>query len=233
MIITGASKGIGEELSMYFGNKGYNLLLIARTENRLTEIKNNLNVHHENQIIRCFPADIYNQEPLEKEIESFYQSCDGIDVLINNAGYVKRGTSTISSEEIEQMINVNLIGAINMIRHTVPKMLSKKSGQIINMCSRNAKTPRRFLGGYAATKAALLAYSGSLYKELSSQGIKVTALCPGFVDTDMTKDLEIERQRLIQLSDICKAIDFIISLSTSAAIKELDIESIDQVGDYC
>ena len=131
------------------------------------------------------------------------------------------------------MINVNLVGAINMVRHTVPKMIEKKSGYIINVCSRNAKIQRSFLGGYAATKAALLAYSGSLYKELSASGIKVTALCPGFVDTQMTQDLEIERHRLIDPLDICKTIEFILSLSKSVALKELDMESIDQVGGYC
>ena len=233
MIITGASKGIGEELSIYFGTKGYNLLLIARTETLLKEIKEKLSGLHVGQIINCLATDIHKKESLGEEINAFYQSCDGIDVLINNAGYVKRGTSTIEHEDIEKMINVNLIGAINMVRHTVPKMLEKKSGHIINICSRNAKVQRSFLGGYAATKAALLAYSGSLYKELSSSGIKVTALCPGFVDTEMTKDLEIERHRLIHPSDICKSIEFILSLSTSVALKELDMESIDQVGGYC
>mgnify|MGYP003390779301 len=233
MIITGASKGIGEELSVYFGKKGYNLLLIARTEALLKEIKEKIPSPHADQIVSCLATDIYNPEPLGKEINAFYHACDGIDVLINNAGYVKRGTSTINHEDIEKMINVNLVGAINMVRHTVPKMIEKKSGYIINVCSRNAKIQRSFLGGYAATKAALLAYSGSLYKELSASGIKVTALCPGFVDTQMTQDLEIERHRLIDPLDICKTIEFILSLSKSVALKELDMESIDQVGGYC
>lgn len=233
MIITGASKGIGEELSIHFGKKGYNLLLIARTETRLREIKSKISNIHGDQIINYLATDIYNQEPLGEEINSFYHACDGIDILINNAGYVKRGTSTISTEAIEEMVNVNFIGAINMVRHTVPKMMNNKSGYIINICSRNAKIQRSFLGGYAATKAALLAYSGSLYKELSSSGIKVTAICPGFVDTEMTKDLELERHRLIHPSDICKSIEYILSLSKSVAIKELDMESIDQVGGYC
>ena len=230
MIITGASKGIGEELSLYFGKKGYNLLLIARTKALLEDIREKISGLHSGQIISCLATDIYNQEPLGKEINSFYDACDGIDVLINNAGYVKRGTSTIDHEDIEKMINVNLVGAINMVRYTAPKMIEKKSGYIINICSRNAKVQRSFLGGYAATKGALLAYSGSLYKELSSSGIKVTALCPGFVDTEMTKDLEIERNRLIHPSDICQSIEFILSLSKSVALKELDMESIDQVG---
>jgi short-subunit dehydrogenase len=233
MIITGASKGIGEALSLHFGKKGYNLLLIARTEARLEKIKKKILSTDSNQIIHYLPMDICYPEPLQVAIDAFYHACGGIDVLINNAGSVKRGTSTISPEAIDEMVNVNLIGAINMVRHIVPKMMSHQSGYIINICSRNAKIPRSFLGGYAATKAALLAYSGSLYKELSAVGIKVTALCPGFIDTEMTKDLDIERDRLISLIDICKTIEFILSLSSSVAIKELDMESIDQVGGYC
>ena len=233
MIITGASRGIGRELSIYFGNKGYNLLLIARTETCLQEVQNKVLTNNPSLIINYLATDIYTQEPLGEAIHQFYNVCEGIDVLINNAGYVKRGTSALPSNELEEMINTNLIGSINMIRFIVPKMKQSQSGNIINICSRNAKTPRSFLGGYAATKAALLAYSESLYKELSPSGIKVTALCPGFVDTEMTQDIEVERDKLIQPSEICKSIEFILSLSKAVAIRELNFESIIQVGEYC
>jgi short-subunit dehydrogenase len=89
------------------------------------------------------------------------------------------------------------------------------------------------LGGYAASKAALLAFNESLYKEMKGTNIKVTALCPGFVDTEMTADLKENRAELIKTSDICVAIDFLLSLSPAVALKKLSFESVVQVGGYC
>ena len=130
------------------------------------------------------------------------------------------------------MINSNLVGAVNMIRSVVPLMKIKNSGYIINVSSRSAETPRSFLGGYSATKAALLAFSESLYKELKDTNIKVTALCPGFVDTEMTADVKEDRSKLIKTTDICIAIDFLLSLSSAVALKKLSFESVVQVGGY-
>lgn len=130
------------------------------------------------------------------------------------------------------MINSNLIGAINVIRATVPLMKIKNSGYIINVSSRSAETPRSFLGVYSATKAALLAFNESLYKELKDTNIKVTALCPGFVDTEMTSDVKEDRSKLIKTTDICAAVDFLLSLSPAVALKKLSFESIVQIGGY-
>jgi short-subunit dehydrogenase len=119
-----------------------------------------------------------------------------------------------------------------MIRVVVPLMKIKNSGYIINVSSRSAETPRAFLGGYSATKAALLAFNESLYKEMKDTNIKVTALCPGFVDTEMTSDVKEDRSKLIKTDDICAAIDFLLSLSSAVALKKLSFESIVQVGGY-
>jgi 3-oxoacyl-[acyl-carrier protein] reductase len=112
-------------------------------------------------------------------------------------------------------------------------MKIKNSGYIINVSSRNAETPRSFLGGYSATKAALLAFNESLYKEMKGTNIKVTALCPGFVDTEMTFDVKEDRNKLIKTDDICTAIDFLLALSPAVALKKLSFESVVQVDSYC
>lgn len=232
-IVTGASRGIGRAISKYLGGKGYNLLLISRSLDLLESLRSELTESNLGIHIQIAAVDISNEVAIESCIAEFLSVTNSIDLVFNNAGYVKRGTSEIDRNELEAMININLIGAINVVKSVVPRMKCQKSGYIMNVCSRNAEVPRPFLGGYAASKAALLAYSESLYKELKNENIKVTAICPGFVDTDMTKDVNESREKLIMLDDMCAAVGFLLSLSPAAALKKLSFESVAQVGEYC
>jgi 3-oxoacyl-[acyl-carrier protein] reductase len=231
-IITGASKGIGRAVAKHLARQGFNLLLISRSKNLLEELQDELRESNINLAIKIATIDVFDAEKVNLVVMDFYKITGSIDLLFNNAGYVKRGTSEIDSIELSTMINVNIIGAVNMIKAIVPLMKVKNSGYIINMSSRSAETPRSFLGGYSATKAALLAFNESLYKELKDTNIKVTALCPGFVDTEMTSDVKEDRNKLIKPADICVAIDFLLSLSSAVALKKLSFESIAQIGGY-
>lgn len=231
-IVTGASKGIGRNLSIHLARKGYNLLLISRTMSLLDSLESEILNINPKLYIQKSCCDVFDQNKLEHSIEKFSSKAGNISLLINNAGYVKRGTSELTNTDLEAMINTNIIGAINVIRKVVPIMKQQKYGYIINLSSRNAKIPRPFLGGYAAAKAAILAYSEALYKELAETGIKVTALCPGFVDTEMTSEVKEDRSLLIPTQDIGVAIDFLLSLSSSCVIKELCFESVVQIGKY-
>ncbi len=231
-IITGASKGIGREVSMHLAKSGYNVVLISRTSSLLESLEKEITQSYSTGVDIC-PIDVFSETEVNKAINNAYQKYGSIDLLFNNAGFVKRGTSNLSSGSLQEMINTNLIGAINMIRAVTPYMVKNAHGCIINVSSRNAKIPRPFLGGYAASKAALLAFNESLYKELTSSGIKVTALCPGFVNTEMTSDVQEDRNHLIQPCDICTTIDYLLSLPQAVAIKEICFESMVQAGKYC
>lgn len=111
-------------------------------------------------------------------------------VLIHNAGYAERGTSEIDRNELMKIINLNLVAAIDMITIVAPLMKQQKSGTIINLASRSGKIARPFLGGYAASKAGILAFNEAAYKELIEYGIKVTAICPGYVATRMSQNIK-------------------------------------------
>lgn len=232
-IVTGASKGIGRVVAKHLASKGFNLLLISRSKDLLAELQQELGQNNTVLIVKTAAIDVSHAEEVHKAVEDFYQTTHSIDLLFNNAGYVKRGTFDIDANELLTMINSNLVGAVNLIRSVVPLMKIKNSGYIINVSSRNAETPRSFLGGYSATKAALLAFNESLYKEMKDTNIKVTALCPGFVDTEMTSDVKEDRNKLIKTDDICIVIDFLLALSPAVALKKLSFESVTQVGSYC
>jgi 3-oxoacyl-[acyl-carrier protein] reductase len=122
------------------------------------------------------------------------------------------------------MINTNLIGVFNFVSTVAPFMKKNKKGRIINVSSFSGKIARELLGGYAATKFGVIGLNESIYKELASHGIYVTALCPSFVDTDMTADIQMDRSEMIQTSDIVKTVDFLLGLSPSVAVKEIAME---------
>lgn len=232
-IVTGASKGIGRAVAQHLASKGFNLLLILRTKDLLTGLKQELAQNYTGIVVKTAAIDVSHADEVNQAVFDFHQTTHSIDLLFNNAGYVKRGTCDIDANELSTMINSNLVGAVNLIRSVVPWMKIQNSGYIINVSSRSAETPRSFLGGYSATKAALLAFNESLYKEMKDTNIRVTALCPGFVDTEMTADVKENRDKLIKTDDICIAIDFLLALSPAAALKTLSFESIVQVGGYC
>jgi short-subunit dehydrogenase len=232
VIITGASKGIGKALSYHFAKKKYNLLMIARSADLLIELQQDLKKKHPKQKIEMAELDITNELKVNNIIEEYILKNKKIDVLVNNAGFVKRGTSEIDSIYLDEMLQVNIKGLINVTKKIIPYMKQQNSGYIINMSSRNAKIPRSFLGVYAASKAAVLAYNESLYKELAGHNIKVTALVPGFVNTDMTSDIALDKESLIQPEELGKFVDLILSLSPSVAMKEICFEATPQIGGY-
>ncbi len=222
-IVTGASQGIGYAIATYLASKGYKLLLIAR---RLEKLQTSAD-----EIVAKFPGvalqpsiaaiDVSDHEKVKNVVNDFVEEQGQIDILCNNAGYVKRGTSELPYDEFMKMINTNLIGAFNFIQAVVPHMKEKKSGRIINIASRSGKIARKQLGGYAATKFGMIGLNESIYKELAEYGIYVTAICPNLVATDMTSDVHMARHEMIQTDDIVKSVDYILSLSPSVAIKEI------------
>ena len=226
-IITGASRGIGAAVARHLVSLDYHVLLLARHETALATLATELR-DNSKATIHYAVCDVFDEKTLGREVQAFVQQ-SGLSLLINNAGYVKRGTHDLASNELAKMLDTNLVGAVNVIQSVLPTMLAQQSGYIINIASRSAVQPRPQLGGYAASKAGLLAYSESLYQELAETGIKITTLCPGFVDTEMTSGLPFDRSLLIPPTDICTCVDFLLNLSSSTCLKALTFESIVQV----
>lgn len=218
-VITGGSRGIGFAIAEYLSSIGFTLLLIARDEENLKKAINKLGQQHEYTAI-----DVANYDDVNNAITSFVQKTKKIDLLVNSAGYVKRGTSTLSPIEFQKMLDANLVGLFNAIHSSVPYMKNQKHGRIINIASYSGVMARAPLGGYAASKFAVMGLNESLYKELSSEGISVTAICPNLVDTDMTADVNVSSSDKIPTSDIVKAVDFLLNLSPSSSIKEIVIQ---------
>lgn len=144
--------------------------------------------------------------------------------------FYKLGTSQISFEDLSHMLDINLKAAFHFISLVVPIMKEQKSGTIINIASRSGKIAKPETGGYAASQFGLIGLNEALYRELSSEGIRVTAICPGWVDTEMGSASGLTSADMLSTEDIVKTVRWLLSLSTPACVKEIFVETIKQVG---
>lgn len=187
VIVTGGAKGIGKAIAIAFAKEGANVVLNYRSTSPDDVVK-----EIEALGVKCLTvmADIsdFNQakELVDKAIEEFKT----IDVLINNAGITKDNLLLkMSEDDFDMVINTNLKGAFNMIKHTSKIMLKQKSGTIINMSSVVGLTGNIGQVNYSASKAGMIGMTFSTARELASRGITCNAIAPGFIKTDMTEVL--------------------------------------------
>lgn len=184
VIVTGGAKGIGKAIVIAFAKEGANIVLNYRSTNPDNVVK-----EIESFGVKCLTiqADIsdFNQakELVDKSIEKFKT----IDILVNNAGITKDNLLLkMSEDDFDMVINTNLKGAFNMIKHTSKIMLKQKSGTIINMSSVVGLTGNIGQVNYSASKAGMIGMTFSTARELASRGITCNAIAPGFITTDMT-----------------------------------------------
>lgn len=231
VIITGASRGIGKAVAHYFAKQHYDLALVARDETKLLALKNNLQDHYPGINIDVFAVDVGNIQEVQQFLENLMRSQSHIDVLFNNAGIVIDGTSELSVTDFQKMIDVNLTGAFTLATTVAKKMIQQRQGYIFNMASMSSKRGTSFLGGYCASKFGLLGFSESLMKELAPHNVKVTALCPGTVATEMTQRVKLDDQDKIQTDDIVLTIDYLLKLKPSATVSEVQIQCTKMIAD--
>lgn len=222
-IVTGASRGIGKSAAAFFASLDYDVALIATNKALLKELSDNL--EHQYQIkTGTFAIDVSHKTSVDQCIAQITREHSSIDVLFNSAGIYRLGTSDIAVEDYNRLIDTNVKGIYNTSHAIVPQMIKQQSGTIINLASNAGKHPFAHAGAYCMSKFAVLGYSKSLALELAKHNIKVTAICPSVVDTDMTKDFErIPQEEKIQCQDIIKTIEYLMGLSPQAYVDEITI----------
>lgn len=190
VIVTGGTKGIGKAVALKFAEEGYNIVLNYRSE-----MPDGLVAEIEGRGVLCkaIKADISGFEEAESLVKSAKEAFGTIDVLVNNAGITKDGLLLRMSEsDFDIVIQTNLKGAFNMIRHASGIMLKQKSGAIINISSVVGLIGNAGQANYAASKAGLIGLTKSTARELASRGITCNAVAPGFIETAMTSVLSDE-----------------------------------------
>lgn len=175
VMITGCSTGIGRDLAQRLSQAGYTVVATARRPDTLGDL----------QAVLKLPLDVTQPDSISQAVELTLRRFGRIDVLVNNAGFAVRGAlEEIPDEQIQQVFDVNVHGAIRMVRAVAPHMRRQKAGRIINISSISGKLSTPTNGPYSATKFALEALSDALRLELAPFGIQVVLIEPGSIKTE-------------------------------------------------
>lgn len=182
-LITGASKGIGKSIAILLAKKGYNLLLVARSETDLASLSSS--IQHEYKIkVAYLPIDLAQNEAAEKVAEWSKQQTSDLSVLINNAGYGLYGNfMELDLAGQVNMLQLNINAVVELTHHLLPVLKQQQQAYILNLSSTAAYQAVPSLSVYSATKAFILSYSRGLRYELLNTPVSVSCLCPGPTDT--------------------------------------------------
>lgn len=188
-LVTGASRGIGREIAMTLAKEGASVIINYNgSRERAEEVKNS--IESEGGKAFLYPCDVSDFQSCEEMAKDIVKTHGRLDILVNNAGITRDNLiMKMKEEDFDAVLNVNLKGTFNTIRHFSRQMLKQKSGKIINISSVSGILGNAGQVNYAASKAGVIGLTKTMARELCSRGITVNAVAPGFVDTEMTEVL--------------------------------------------
>ena len=198
ILITGASRGIGRSIALKFASEGYHVFLNCHTS--LSELEDVRHIIEEDYHAACriVTGDVGNPVDVARMFEQIYHSCGRLDVLINNAGISHIGLlMDMTTEEWQRILNVNLSSMFYCCRAAIPPMITAGSGKIINISSVSGVLGNAGQANYSASKAGLIGLTKSVAREFASRGVNVNAVAPGFIDTDMTKNMTEDAKKAL------------------------------------
>lgn len=184
IVITGASGGIGAEIAKLCAASGANLVLMARSIEKLKQLQMELQQKHQVRV-EVYQLDVSDTEKVKEVFTAIFAEIGEVDILVNNAGFgVFREAHAATMDEIKGMFNVNVVGLMACTSMVLPKMRERRFGHIINIASQAGKIATPKSSVYSATKHAVLGYTNSLRMELSDYNVLVTSVNPGPIATN-------------------------------------------------
>ena len=189
-LISGASKGIGESIAITFAqNEVEKLFLLSRNIEKLNSLKMRIESESSTKV-EVFKVDIRNRDEIKEAVNQIRQGKNKIDILVNNAGIMVDGMlKMIKSEAVEDMFATNVYGSIYLSQSAISSMITSRQGSIINISSIIGTHGNMGNSVYSASKSAIIGFTKSLSKEYAAFNIRVNAIAPGFIDTEMVAGL--------------------------------------------
>ena len=194
-LVTGAGRGIGREIALTLAKNGATVIVNyngskASADEVVAEIEKN---GGSAEAMQCNVSDFAASEEFVKQVLVKYKK---VDILVNNAGVTRDNLiMRMSEEDYDAVLDTNLKGAFNMIRHLSRSFIKQRGGKIINISSVSGVLGNAGQANYSASKAGLIGLTKSVAREFASRGINVNAVAPGFIDTDMTKNMTEEAKK--------------------------------------
>jgi NAD(P)-dependent dehydrogenase (short-subunit alcohol dehydrogenase family) len=225
-IVTGASSGIGLAIAEVLGEEGYALTVAARRPEKLEQAAQGL--IDKGYTVEHVAGPLGDEEGVKAVVAAHRERYGRLDVLVNNAGVgVGAPVAEIDTKKLDMQLDVNLRSLILFYRETVDllRASAKEHGTalVVNTASIAGKRGEAWLSVYSATKGAVVSFTQAMHKELSGEGIKSTALCPGFVDTPMTGFIQgqIPPEDMITPGDIGEAVRMLLKVSPACIVPEI------------
>ena len=224
-LITGGSSGIGLAIARALGEDGYGVTVSARRPDKLDEATKGLT--DDGIDAQAVPANMAEEENVAALVAAHQERYGRLDVLVNNAGVGIGGPiGEFETKKLDMQLDVNIRAIVMMTRDCLPilKEAGAEHGKalIVNTASIAGKYGQGWLAVYSATKFAVVGFSQASHKEFSTDGIQVTAICPGFVATPMTDWVEgVPKEDMIQPEDIAKSVRFLLDTSPACIVPEI------------
>ena len=196
VLVTGASSGIGEELAKVFAAEGHELILVARSEDKLEKLADELAGEHD-VAVSVRPMDLSKKGSASRLARGLEREGHPVDILVNNAGVLQHGAFVdMSPADHQRMVQLNVAGLTDLLACFLPAMVERGSGRVLNVASIASFLPVASLATYAATKAYVLSLGEALSEELRGTGVTITTLCPGVTETSMVDNAMAGSEKL-------------------------------------
>ncbi|HKC36144.1 MAG TPA: SDR family oxidoreductase, partial [Chitinophagaceae bacterium] len=206
VLITGASRGIGKAIAEIFAANGHDLFLSSRNEVALYKAMEDLQTRYASVSIKAKAFDLTDKEQT-KELGNWCLKYTVPDIIVNNAGLFEPGSVHNEPEGLlENQLAINVSSAYHLTRALLPKMMTRKSGHIFNLCSIASLHAYKNGGAYSISKFAMYGFSKNLREEMKPYNIKVTSVHPGAVLTDSWGDYDNSSKRIMEAADVAKMI---------------------------
>jgi NAD(P)-dependent dehydrogenase (short-subunit alcohol dehydrogenase family) len=228
-IVTGASRGIGRALAEALGEEGFGLTVSARRPDTLEQAAEELRA--KGYEVEPVAGNMADEEAIREVVGRHRERFGRLDVLVNSAGIgIGAAAGEHQTKHLDLQVDVNLRSIILFYRECLDMLRAAgaehRSALVVNLASIAGKSPQPWLSVYSATKAAVVAYSQAMNKELAGDGVKSTAFCPGFVDTDMTDFVKgtVAAEEMLRPTDIAEGLRFLLRVSPACVIPEVIFE---------
>jgi short-subunit dehydrogenase len=225
-IVTGASRGIGRTLAEALGDEGYGLTLTARKPQPLEATAAELRAR--GYEIEHLAANMADEDAIRAVVARHRERFGRLDVLVNNAGVgIGAPAAEHQTKYVDMQLDVNLRAIVLFYRESLELLRAAgaehRNALVVNMSSLAGVSPQPWLSVYAAAKAAVVAYTRAMNKELNADGVKSVAFCPGFVDTDMSEFVKgtVPAEEMLRPADIAEALRFMLRVSPKCVVPEI------------
>ena len=225
-IVTGASRGIGLALAEVLADEGYGVTMTARKPDTLDRAAKALRARGAE--VEHVAANLADEDAVHAVVARHRETFGRLDLLVNNAGMgVGAAVDEHRTKYVDMQLDINIRAIVLFYRECAELLRAAgaehRNALVVNMASMAGKAPQPWLSVYSATKAAVVAYTTAMNKELNAAGVKSVAFCPGFVDTDMSEFVKasIPAEEMLRTSDVAEALRFLLRLSPNCVIPEI------------